>query len=139
MFADDTKCARHVKCAQDSIDLQADLNNLGSWSHHSKLQFKESKIVHLRCCSKDPVVNSKYMLNGSEVSTKDTHKDLVVFSSDLSFSSHYKMIASRACTSASDVYLQDLCERKENALHCPCSLSIGLLLLCLEIVPKEGH
>ena len=49
-FANDTKCFRHIKSADDEQSIQNDLNNLASWNATSHLSFNPSitiPIYHL--------------------------------------------------------------------------------------------
>ena len=97
IFADDTKCAKEVKCVQDCKNLQEDLFSASSWSREWKMKFKVPKCVHLRCCSGGPVVDSSYVLIDCEVTRKDHHKDLgIIFSADFTFTAHYDMLINRA-------------------------------------------
>ena len=43
LFADDTKCFKHIKSPVDQQHLQLDLDNLASWSISSHLSFNSSK------------------------------------------------------------------------------------------------
>ena len=66
------------------------------WSSMWKLSFKESKCVHLRCRCKDGRFDSAYSLNGVNLATHNTYKDLgIIISSDLSFNEHYRYITAR--------------------------------------------
>ncbi len=98
MFADDVKCARPVCGVSDCALLQSDLDSLCSWSTEWKLLFKESKCVHLKCCSfRTDSVDFQYSLNNKDLQSKEKYKDLGVFiSSDMTFSTHYMHITSRA-------------------------------------------
>ena len=97
MFADDTKCAKLIRNPSDSVLLQDDVTSLGKWSSDWKLQFKVTKCVLLRFCTKGASVCHSYSMGGNEVPEHTSHKDLgVVFSSDLTFTAHYDMIIKRA-------------------------------------------
>ena len=97
MFADDTKCAKLIRNPSDSVLLQDDVTSLGKWSSDWKLQFKVTKCVLLRFCTKGASVCHSYSMGGNEVPEHTSHKDLgVVFSSDLTFTAHYDMIVKRA-------------------------------------------
>ena len=86
MFADDAKCAYPIRCTTDSTMLQDDLDLMCKWSSMWKLSFKESKCVHLRCRCKDGGFDSAYSLNGVNLATHNTYKDLgIIISSGLSF------------------------------------------------------
>ena len=47
LFADDTKCFKHIKSLDDQQQLQQDLDNLASWSTTSLLSFNSSKSIHI--------------------------------------------------------------------------------------------
>ena len=47
LFADDTKCFKHIKSPDDEQSLQNDLHNLASWSVASHLSFNPSKSTHV--------------------------------------------------------------------------------------------
>ena len=97
LFADDAKCLKQVSRYNDCEELQQDLTSLGGWSSRWRLKFKAPKCVHLRFCKKDPPLDSSYTISNTRVGTSVTHRDLgVIASSDLSWSSHYKYVASRA-------------------------------------------
>ena len=72
MFANDTKCFRHIKSFTDQQLLQTDLNLLSSWSAVSCLSFKS---VHISFSSKLP---TSYILNNCPINSPSSHKDLGV-------------------------------------------------------------
>ena len=47
LFADDTKCFKHIKSHDDEQSLQTDLHDLASWSVTSHLSFNPSKSIHV--------------------------------------------------------------------------------------------
>jgi len=98
MFADDVECAHSISSLEDCKLLQADLDSLTNWAQQWKMSFKESKCVVLKYTSpKLPVVQSGYTLNGVEMVTSDSCKDLgIFFAADLSFTIRYNHIISRA-------------------------------------------
>ena len=54
LFADDTKCFRHIKTPPGEQLLQRDIDNLFSWSTSSNLHFNSSKSCHLSFNRKFP-------------------------------------------------------------------------------------
>ena len=54
LFADDTKCFRHIKSPSEEQLLQNDLNNLLIWNTSSNLHFNLSKSCHLSINQKFP-------------------------------------------------------------------------------------
>ena len=62
LFADDTKCFKHIKVPSDMQLLQHDLNCLSNWSTTSLLSFHSSKSNHLSFKCK---FTSTYNINGN--------------------------------------------------------------------------
>ena len=98
LFADDAKCYKTIHNPLDRRLLQSDLDLLTDWSHANHLVFKTSKcnLVSFKSNSR-AVVGDPYIINGCEVSKKDSHCDLgIIFSADLSWSNHYNHIITKA-------------------------------------------
>ena len=91
MFADDTKC---LSSPSDTVQIQHDLNELSQWLC---LPFNVTKCSLIHFFSTSSLLSSTYYLNCSPVSTVVSQKDLgVLFTEDLSWSSHYKQLAATA-------------------------------------------
>ena len=93
MFADDVKFAFPISCLDNCNQLQGDITKLLEWSNLWKLHFNEKKCrimnFHFR-----KVFEYNYYLN---VLTVDTNKNLgIVFSANLMWGPHFKLILSRA-------------------------------------------
>ena len=96
LFADDTKLSRLVSSPHCS-ELQADIRALQQWSSSSELSFNSSKSSFLRFCTILSPISVDYDLNGSSIPSVSHGQDLgILFSSDLSWSEHYKLICSSA-------------------------------------------
>ena len=96
LFADDTKLSRLVSSPHCS-ELQADIRALQQWSSSSELSFNSSKSSFLRFCTVLSPISVDYDLNGSSIPSVSHGQDLgILFSSDLSWSEHYKLICSSA-------------------------------------------
>ena len=94
LFADDTKCFRHIKSSDDEQSLQNDLNNLASWSATSHLSFNPSKSTHLSFNQK---ISTSYNIGGNPINTTHSHKDLgVIVSDNLNWNIHHDAILSKA-------------------------------------------
>lgn len=94
LFADDTKCFRHIRTSPDQQLLQHDLDNLLSWSTSSNLHFNSSKSCHLSFNHK---ISTSYSISGDTIVTKQSHKDLgVTLSSNLEWKPHHDIILSKA-------------------------------------------
>ena len=94
LFADDTKCFKHIKIPSDTQLLQQDLTCLSNWSKVSLLSFHSSKSTHLSFKSK---VTTSYNINDSPIKTSHLHKDLeVMISDDLNRDKHHDYILKKA-------------------------------------------
>ena len=94
LFADDTKCFKHIKVPSDSQLLQYDLNCLSDWSVTSLLSFHPSKSTHLSFKCK---VSTSYNINGSSINPSHSHKDLgVIISDNLNWTEHHDYILKKA-------------------------------------------
>jgi len=94
LFADDTKCFRHIKELTDMHLLQYDLDCLTSWSTTSLLSFHPSKNIHLSFKSK---YTTSYYINGNTINSSHSHKDLGVWISDnLTWDIHHDYILKKA-------------------------------------------
>ena len=141
-FANDTKCYKSISSVFDSSLLQSDLDLLSNWSSDWQLRFNATKChllhFHMRSSS---IIPSNYCVNGSSISTSNSHKDLgIIFSDDLSWSSHYHYIPSRAYNRPAQPHLLQYkfhCN-KETAIHDPSTISVTLLFPCLETLPGKG-
>ena len=94
LFADDTKCFRHIMTPADQRFLQSDLSNLSSWSSTSNLLFNSSKSCHLSFNQK---FVTSYTINNDSVISKQCHKDLgVTLSVNLGWTAHHDIILNKA-------------------------------------------
>ena len=96
IYADDTKCFKHLSSVTDQSYLQEDINAIITWSKSSQLNFNISKCTHRHISFKSKFVSS-YNLSDTTISTTDFQKDLgLVISNDLSWANHYNHIIPRA-------------------------------------------
>ena len=94
IFADDTKCAKHIQSAEDSVLLKNDLDSLYEWYHKWKKKFNNHKCLLLQFCSN---FQTSYTINGCKLEVLESHRDLgVIINKDLSWSDQYKHISGRA-------------------------------------------
>ena len=98
LYADDTKLSKPVSSLSDCSQLQHDIWALQNWSAESGLSFNSAKSFLLRFCpNSSPLVKFDYLLNDVPISSVSNCRDLgIVFSSDLSWSNHYKHISKKA-------------------------------------------
>ena len=81
-FADDTKIFRQVRDVQDSISMQADLDQLVEWADKWQMQFNVSKCKVMHVGQKN--LRSPYTMRNNGLQIVEVEKDLgVKISSDL--------------------------------------------------------
>jgi len=94
MFADDAKLFRVIKCKDDYVALQNDLDALHTWSTIWQLKFNilKCKLFHL-----GPHHHyGSYFLNGIEIDKSTLHKDLgILFDDNLKFHNHTSAVAGK--------------------------------------------
>ena len=112
MFADDTKCFKHIKSSADTMLLEQDLNSIFHWSTNNCLCFNASKSVVLKFKLKSPPDedDNSYHINSLNIANKTIHRDLgVTFSTKFSWRPHYEFIIGKPCIKKlTQVYYEDL-------------------------------
>ena len=93
LFADDTKC---YSSSNHSAQLQEDITRLFQWSL-TNISFNSSKLSSLRFNTTVTCSSPDYFLNDQPIQHSNCQKDLgVIFSNDLSWSSHYEKLVAKA-------------------------------------------
>ena len=93
IFADDTKCLKHIHTITDHNIVQEDINSLFTSCRDSDLNFNLKNCAYL---SFKHNVDTTYTLSDIIIPYNMCHKDLgVILSSDLSWNNHYKSITAR--------------------------------------------
>ena len=135
MYANGVKCSRHISSYDNGNLLQADVNYLCSWAKQWRMNFKVSNCAVLQCITgKIPLVTSEYEFNGVVVKTYNTYKDPGVFiSADLSFTTHYNHITSRAYilyvgVNQADFHDENKYPGKDTLVHQPGTVPTTILL-----------
>ena len=76
---------------------KCDPSNLNDWSVDHFMKFKSKKCKHLAITRKKNIVDSTYLLNGSQIMSVTTEKDLGVHvCTTLSWNNHTDVIISKA-------------------------------------------
>ena len=97
LYADDTKLSTPVSSPSDCSLLQFDIQALERWGSQSGLSFNASKSFLMRFCNRSPLASVDYSLKDSVIFCVSSCRDLgVIFSSDLSWTEHYKVISRNA-------------------------------------------
>ena len=102
LYPDDTKIWREVKCDNDQILLQNDVNRLSKWSFANKMNFHPKKFKVLPVINKClnhvlPFHDHIYELNGILLDYVQNEKDLgVVTNRKLTWNLHCEMLVCKA-------------------------------------------
>ena len=97
LFADDSLIYKAIKSANDSRDLQNDLDALGRWSEKWLMIFRPDKCKLLSFTRSHSPTDFQYTLNNVNIQATDTHKYLGVhLSSDTKFNAHIDKIYHKA-------------------------------------------
>ena len=97
LYGDDMKCFRIIDNTNDVQQLQSDLSNLNDWSVDHFMKFNSKKCKYLSITRKKNFVDSTYTLNGSQIMSVTTEKDLGVHvSTKLSWNNHIDVTISKA-------------------------------------------
>ena len=97
LFTDDTKVSKAISSISDSADLQSDLNSIHMWSFVNGLSFNAQKCLYLCFHTCSFPIFSSYFLGNSALQQTTTCCDLgIIFSEDLSWSEHYRLILQSA-------------------------------------------
>ena len=84
LYADDTKCFKHIFSVSDCSLLQEYLSQLSSWSLKWNLHFNGHKCVLLRLHSNRPCTSYNYEIDNTPIQVLDSHRDLgIVMTGDM--------------------------------------------------------
>ena len=97
LFADDCIIYRTIKCIQDQIELQNDLNKLSEWADKWGMKFNASKCQVMRINRSRNPYERFYVLNGTILQQVDKAKYLgVMITEDLNWTAHVDYITAKA-------------------------------------------
>ena len=98
LFADDTKIFREIRCKEDAIELQSDVDSLDTWSKKWLLNFNLTKchvltigkVFNIQC-------TQRYKISNQELDHVFEEKDLgVIIDADLKFEEHISSKVNKA-------------------------------------------
>ena len=97
MYADDVKLYHRVRCTDDVIQLQADLDRLLHWSNMWKLKLNPAKCMSISFTLRTSPIISSYTLDGHVLERCDQVRDLgVLLDSKLTFAHHVDATMAKA-------------------------------------------
>ena len=97
LFADDGYIYRVIQHQQDSIELQKDLDALVEWEKAWSMEFHPDKCKVLRITNKRKIIDSKYIMHGTQLEVVDQEKYLgVILHKKLSWKPHINKITAKA-------------------------------------------
>ena len=102
LYADDTKIWREIKCDEDQLILQNDIDRLYSWSINNKMVFHPHKCKVVAITNKSmiyplPFYEHIYSLNGELLDYVNSEKDLgVIITNKLSWNAHCENLVQKA-------------------------------------------
>ena len=97
LYVDDMKCFRIIDNTNNVQQLHSELSNLNDWSTDHFMEFNSKKCKYLAITRKKNVVDLNFTLNGSQIMSVKTEKDLSVHvSTKLSWNNHTDVITSKA-------------------------------------------
>lgn len=89
LFADDIKIFTEVRCDQDCVELQNDINNLCSWSERNHLPFNINKCKKMTFSHRMQNIGYNYKMSNINLEMVTNVTDLgIVFDPKLSFNDH---------------------------------------------------
>ena len=96
-FADDMKFLRVLSSFTDRVLLSSDLSSLTNWCVEWNINLNVSKCSHITFSLLHNSTKSSYHIDGLLLDQVETQRDLgVIVSQDLSWSTHYRKICSKA-------------------------------------------
>ena len=99
LFADDTKFVKRIFDESNAMELQLDINSLHRWCEKWLLSLHPDKCFAVRYGLSTYAV-PEYLLDDKPIKSTNVHRDLgILMTSNLSWSSHYDHICSRAYSS----------------------------------------
>lgn len=94
LFADDLKLFKTIKCINDEVLVQNDLNNLNEWCNKNCLYLNIDKCCFISFFKGNMKFNTSYCLGNSDLKRVSSVKDLgVTFNSQLNFNEHINNIS----------------------------------------------
>lgn len=89
LYADDLKIYSTITNASDSINLQADLNNVVAWCSKNRLKLNINKCFHISYSKSRSITPTSYLIDGEQLTTIGEVSDLgVIFDARFLFHSH---------------------------------------------------
>ena len=131
LFADDTKCYKHVNCLSDAALLQQ-ARCTPTWSNDWKLVFNKLKCRLLRMSPSPISVEVEYNLGSTSIDVSSAQRDLgVILSSNIILSDHICDVTMKACKIVG--LLQHICDSIHSNKLLYVSLVRSKLMFCSQV------
>jgi hypothetical protein len=97
MFADDTKCHRHLWNLQDTIILQQDLDSVANWCNDWRMDLNQTKCVVIHFSRIAQPMITQYTISDTPVLQSSSQKDLAITTTnDLKWNKQVQEISTKA-------------------------------------------
>jgi sarcosine oxidase/L-pipecolate oxidase len=97
MFADDTKCHRHLRNLQDTIILQQDLDSVANWCNDWRMDLNQTTCVVMHFSRIAQPMITQYTLSYTPVLQSSSQKDLgITTTNDLKWNKQVQEISTKA-------------------------------------------
>ncbi|CAB3994855.1 Hypothetical predicted protein, partial [Paramuricea clavata] len=97
MFADDTKCHRHLRNFQDTIILQQDLDSVANWCNDWRMDLNQTKCVVMHFSRIAQPMITQYTISDTPVLQSSSQKDLgITTTNDLKWNKQVQEISTKA-------------------------------------------
>ena len=101
LFADDCVCYREIKCTENTVKLQADIDRLGSWARKGGMIFKPVKCNIMQITRKRiKKIKDSYNLKGTVLDSEENIKYVpylgITITNDLKWNTHVGNICTKA-------------------------------------------
>ena len=97
LFADDCVCYREIKDEEDTMELQSDIDRLGSWARKWGMRFQPVKCNMMQLTRQQiEKVHASYTLAGTDLENESIKHLEVTITSDLRWNEHISNVCTKA-------------------------------------------
>ena len=97
LFADNCRISKTVRCTQDALDFQDDINRVVHWIMINGLTINTHKCQKITFARKNNLLSSTYFINGTRINEVDSIRDLgVILDKNWTFDNHIQNVLSKS-------------------------------------------